>query len=418
MANLIKMPAIVADATEAVLSAWHAEPGSTVAVGDAIADIETEKAVVELEAESGGVLARLLVEPGTSVEVGAPIAVITSPGEGDEGIAAALASAGFATPSDAPATKDRGVSGDRVFISPLARRVARERGLDLALLAGSGPSGRILRSDVERAAAARPTPAGEASVAAVPAAPQTQPVATPPIAPPVSAAQPAVSNVDVVPLTRMRQAIARRLTESKSTVPHFYLAVDVRMDVLLAFRKELNAAATRKITVNDLVVRAIALALREVPDANVGFNGDSMFRYRHSDISVAIATDGGLVTPVVRRAESLSITEVSAVIGGFVERAQAGCIRPDELVGGSFTVSNLGMFGTKEFSAILNPPQAGILAVGAATPRAVVTNGELGVATVMTCTLSADHRVVDGAVAAQLMEAFKRRMENPLSILL
>jgi pyruvate dehydrogenase E2 component (dihydrolipoamide acetyltransferase) len=216
----------------------------------------------------------------------------------------------------------------------------------------------------------------------------------------------------------MRQAIARRLTESKSTVPHFYLAVDVRMDDLLAFRKELNAAATRKITVNDLVVRAIALALREVPDANVGFNGDSMFRYRHSDISVAIATDGGLVTPVVRRAESLSITEVSAVIGGFAERAQAGRIRPDELVGGSFTVSNLGMFGTKEFSAILNPPQAGILAVGAATPRAVVTNGELGVATVMTCTLSADHRVVDGAVAAQLMEAFKRRMENPLSILL
>jgi pyruvate dehydrogenase E2 component (dihydrolipoamide acetyltransferase) len=418
MANLIKMPAIVADATEAVLSAWHAEPGSTVAVGEAIADIETEKAVVELEAESAGVLARLLVDPGTSVEVGAPIAVITGPGEGDDEIAAALASAGLATPSDAPAPKGTGGSGDRVFISPLARRVARERGLDLALLTGSGPSGRILRSDVETAAAARPTPAGEDSVAAVSAASRTQPAATPPIAPTVSAAQPAVSNVDVAPLTRMRQAIARRLTESKSTVPHFYLAVDVRMDDLLAFRKELNAAATRKITVNDLVVRAIALALREVPDANVGFNGDSMFRYRHSDISVAIATDGGLVTPVVRRAESLSISEVSAVIGGFAERAQAGRIRPDELVGGSFTVSNLGMFGTKEFSAILNPPQAGILAVGAATPRAVVTNGELGAATVMTCTLSADHRVVDGAVAAQLMEAFKRRMENPLSILL
>lgn len=183
-------------------------------------------------------------------------------------------------------------------------------------------------------------------------------------------------------------------------------------------RRELNETADRKISVNDLVVRAMALALREVPDANVGFNGDTMLRYRHSDISVAIATDSGLVTPVVRAADSLSISNVSAVIGGFSERARAGRIRPDELVGGSFTVSNLGMFGTKEFSAILNPPQAGILAVGAATPRAVVTNGELGVATVMTCTLSADHRVVDGAVAAQLVEAFKRRMENPLSILL
>lgn len=430
MATLLNMPAILADATEAVLYTWFKAAGDPVTAGEAIAEIETEKATVEMEAEEDGILARLIAQPGDTVAVGAPIAVIAAAGDAEADIDAVLATTGTSTApttatvedtsSAAPASTDTtntsaAVGTGRVFSSPLARRLAREHGLDVAALNGSGPDGRIIRKDVEIAIATQPattttTPApASAPAASAPAAPLV-PAATAPEAAPVDG--------ETIPFTRMRQAIARRLTESKTTVPHFYLTVDVRMDDLLALRKQVNATAARKITVNDLVVRAIGLALRDEPDANVRFNGDSMLRYNHSDISVAIATDGGLVTPVVRGVDTTSITEISTTIADYATRAQAGKIRPDELAGGTFTVSNLGMFGTKEFTAILNPPQAGILAVGAAEPRPVVINGALAVATVMTCTLSADHRVVDGAVAARLMAAFKQRMENPLSILI
>jgi pyruvate dehydrogenase E2 component (dihydrolipoamide acetyltransferase) len=427
MATLLNMPAIIADATEAVLYTWFKAAGDSVTAGEPIAEIETEKATVELEAERDGVLARLIVLPGDTVAVGAPIAVLATAGDAETDIDAVLATAAPSHPAAAAKQHDEAVSVPaatecsdpaaytaRVFSSPLARRLAREHGLDVSALNGSGPDGRIIRKDVETAIAGRPAAAGAAAAPAAPASATNLPLL------PVPARIPAAEEPDAqaIPFTRMRQAIARRLTESKTTVPHFYLTVDVRMDDLLALRKQVNATAVRKITVNDLVVRAVGLALRDEPDANVRFSGDSMLRYDRSDVSVAIATDGGLITPVVRGVDRTSITEVSATIADCVTRAQAGKIRPDELTGGSFTVSNLGMFGTKEFAAILNPPQAGILAVGAAEPRAVVLNGELAVATVMTCTLSADHRVVDGAVAARLMAAFKQRMENPLSILI
>lgn len=431
MATLLNMPAILADATEAVLYTWFKAAGDPVTAGEAIAEIETEKATVEMEAEEDGILARLIAQPGDTVAVGAPIAVIAAVGDAETDIDAVLATAGTITApttataedtsSAAPASTDTtntsaaAVGTGRVFSSPLARRLAREHGLDVAALNGSGPDGRIIRKDVETAIAAQP-----ATTTTTPAPASTPATSAPaaPLVPAATALEAEPVDGETIPFTRMRQAIARRLTESKTTVPHFYLTVDVRMDDLLALRKQVNSTAARKITVNDLVVRAIGLALRDEPDANVRFTGDSMLRYNHSDISVAIATDGGLVTPVVRGVGTTSITEISTTIADYATRAQAGKIRPEELTGGTFTVSNLGMFGTKEFTAILNPPQAGILAVGAAEPRPVVINGELAVATVMTCTLSADHRVVDGAVAARLMAAFKQRMENPLSILL
>lgn len=420
MATLVKMPSIVADADSAFLAAWLKTAGDPVGAGEPLAEIETEKATVEMESDIAGVVARLLVEPGSNVEVGTPIAVIAAPGEEDAAIEALLAAAGAGqaasggavpTTADAAPAPTPGPADQRTFSSPLARRRARELGVDLVGLVGTGPSGRILRSDVEAAA---PAPAGPLPVAAPVSVVVSAPDGAAPVADP-SALPPGAARIE---LTRMRQVIARRLTESKTTVPHFYLTVDVRMDALIALRKHVNAGAPRRITVNDLIVRAMALALVAVPEANAAWDGDSIIRYRHADICVAIATETGLLTPVVRGADTTSITELSATIADYAQRAQAGRIRPEELAGGTFTVSNLGMFGTKEFAAILNPPQAGILAVGAAEPRPVVADGELSVATVMTCTLSADHRVVDGAVGARLMAEFKALMENPLSILL
>ncbi|MGM9474485.1 dihydrolipoamide acetyltransferase family protein [Pseudarthrobacter sp. YS3] len=418
MATLLNMPAILADATEAVLYKWFKSTGDSITAGEPIAEIETEKATVEMEAEGDGILARLIAQPGQTVAVGAPIAVIAAVGDAEKDIEAVLATAS-SQPGEAPTQHVSAASGPdvdtaRVFSSPLARRLAREHGLDVSALNGSGPDGRIIRQDVESVIAAQLT-----STAAIPAPVPDQVASTIPLAAtPAPVRGPAQPGGETIPFTRMRHAIARRLTESKTSVPHFYLTLDVRMDNLLELRKQVNATAVRKITVNDLVVRAIGLALRDEPDANVSFNGDSIIRYSHADISVAISTDGGLVTPVVRSVDTISITEISSTIADYAARAQTGKIRPGELSGGTFTVSNLGMFGTKEFTAILNPPQAGILAVGSAELRPVVVNRELTIATVMTCTLSADHRVVDGAVAARLMAAFKQRMENPLSILI
>jgi pyruvate dehydrogenase E2 component (dihydrolipoamide acetyltransferase) len=434
MATIITMPAVVADATEAALQNWLVSVGDTIASGQPIAEIETEKATVELEAEAAGTVGRLLIDPGTSVAVGEPIAVLAEPGEDEAAIDRQIASAGGATDSaaqqpvpqdtEAPTThrdtREQAVDrtadpvptpapGARVFSSPLARKLAKDLGVEVTALNGSGPNGRILRRDVEAAAQ---TPAQG------PATGTTAPTRTPSPVPP---AVPAEGNAQDVPLSGMRRAIARRLTESKTTVPHFYVSVDVEMDALLALRRQVNdalAATEQKATVNDLLLKALGGALSEVPAANATWQGDSIRHYTSVDVSVAIATEDGLLTPVVRGLQSLSLSSLCRTMTDYKERAGTGQFRQQELEGGSFSLTNLGMYGTREFSAILNPPQAGILAVGAAEQRPVVRDGELAVAAVMSCTLSADHRVIDGAVAAQLLAAFKRRIEHPMSILL
>lgn len=456
MPALMNMPEVMANATEAALSTWLKREGDEVTVGESIAEVETEKATVEIEAESEGIIARLLVEEGTNVDVGAPILIIRASGDTDAEVAALLDSvqnpadstdspSGPApqvptetTPAQAtetntaivesPLTQERDVTPPpvnagnrqdygRIFASPLARRVAKDNDLDVASIAGTGPNGRIIRRDVEKAVESKAS-----ATVDVPAGTAASPgsTVTPDTAPQNAAADQLRTGAGpvTVPHTRMRRAIARRLTESKSTVPHFYLTADVKMDALLALRQQINTAATRRITVNDLVVKAAGLALRDVPEANVSWTEDAQLQYATADISVAIAVDGGLLTPVVRAVESQPLISISTTIGDFVERAKAGKIRQDELAGGSFSITNLGMFGTKQFSAILNPPQSAILAVGAAEPRAIVNDGELVIANIMTCTLSADHRVIDGAVAAQWMNAFKSLVENPLTMLL
>ncbi|WP_129658108.1 dihydrolipoamide acetyltransferase family protein [Rothia halotolerans] len=452
MAELITMPAIVADATEAVLASWMVSAGDEIHRGDPIAEVETEKATVELTSEADGVVDRFLVEPGASVEVGAPVAAVRAAGEDADAVERLLASAGgdrgpagetgaeAPTPSDAtenaPGESERsGEGGDspssgeaaqrsspsagrdhaRVFSSPLARRIARENQLDIASLPGSGPSGRILRKDVERALAARQE---EAAVPA-PAEPGS------PTPEPASAERPAADapapGYRDEPLTGMRRAIARRLTESKTTAPHFYLSVDVQMDALLATRRQINAALEGtggRATVNDMILKALGAALTAVPRANATWEGDAIRYYESVDLAMAIATEGGLLTPVVRDVAGQGLGALSRATADLKDRAARGRIRQHELEGGTFSVSNLGMYGTREFSAIINPPHAGIIACGASEQRAVVRDGELAAATMMTATLSADHRVVDGALAAELMRSFKHTLENPLAVLL
>jgi pyruvate dehydrogenase E2 component (dihydrolipoamide acetyltransferase) len=475
MATIVRMPEVLANATEAAIQGWLVSEGDTITVGQPLAEIETEKAMVEYNAEVGGVLVKLLVQPGDSVDVGAPIGVIADSSEGDIDIDKLLAGEGGAvaapapTPTPIPAeaaassdatpttpddqstvfesedahaeaegdlpsapsgTDDAAVassvtepssssssssssgsssaqveSGARQFASPLVRRLAKERSLDLASVQGSGPGGRIVRRDVENLTAPEPAKA--------PAAPAAEPAAAPKAAPTTSGA-----GFTEVPHTGMRKAIARRLTESKSTVPHFYLVADVRVDKLLELRAQVNQAASRKISVNDFVVKAVAFALADVPEANAIWTDTATRRFDSVDLAVAVSTDGGLLTPVLRGVEKLSLTSISEQIADLAGRARAGKLKQNELEGGSFSVSNLGMYGVDEFSAILNPPQSGILAVGAAKQRAVVTDGELAVGTVMTVTLSADHRVVDGAVGAEWLAAFVKRVENPLSLLI
>jgi pyruvate dehydrogenase E2 component (dihydrolipoamide acetyltransferase) len=428
MASVVRMPAALAGVTEAAIQTWAAQPGQTVAVGDLLAEIETEKAVVEYAAEVAGTVGRLLVGEGESVDVGAPIAVILAAGEGEDAIAPALAAAGGEAsstavplptavpaapePETAPATADATVApappaeasvasappevshDGRRAASPIVRRLARERGIDLAGLSGSGPGGRIVRRDLDAAAT---TPA--TVVAAAPS--------------PASAADGVAEK-----LTGMRKAIARRLTESKTTVPHFYVTAHCRVDRLMELRRQVNEAADRKVSVNDFVLKAVAGALTDVPAANAIWGGDHIFRFSGVDIAVAVAVDGGLLTPVVRGADRLTLVDLSATVADLAERARAGRLQQHELEGGAFSVSNLGMYGVDEFSAILNPPQSGILAVAAAKQQPVVDDGVLAVGTVMTVTLSADHRVVDGAVAAEWMAAFVRRIENPVSALI
>lgn len=423
MATTIRMPEVLANVTEAAVQKWLVAPGDTVAVGQPFAEIETEKAVVEYMAETAGTVLQLLIGEGDAVDVGAPIAIVGEAGEvapvspaaappaaSDGGsvvvapsdAATSAAAPAPAAPPPAPAVED---TGARRFVSPLVRRLAREHGLSLDGVTGSGPGGRIVRRDVQ-ALIAGGSPAAPARAAS------SAPAAAAPAATAAAGLEP-----ELIPTSRMRKTIARRLAESKSTVPHFYLTADCRVDRLLVLRREINAIDGVKISVNDLVVKAVAAAFVDVPEANTTWTDEGMLRHRTADIAIAVSLDDGLVTPVVRGVESLSVTALSAAITDLATRARSGGLKQHEIEGGSFAVSNLGMFGTQSFSAIINPPQAGILAVGAARPAPVVVDGALEVGTVMTVTLSADHRVLDGALAARWLAAFVARIENPVSIL-
>lgn len=425
MATLLRMPEVAANATHAVLIAWTRKEGDAVAVGDCIAEIETDKATVELNAESAGTLGRTLVKAGQEVEVGAPIGVLLTNGETHAEIDALIASASGITISRGPAPVVASPSpaeaaavtpAQRIFASPLARRVAGLRNVDLSTLTGSGPNGRIVRRDVEGAAAdsdaATPTSASPATHISAPHPTQAEAI-------PKNAPQAITTSTGYteIPHTGMRRTIARRLTESKTTVPHFYLTADCQVDRLLALRAEINAGAARKISVNDFVVRAVAVALRDIPGANVAWTETALRQFDAVDVSVAVSTESGLITPIVRAADTKSLSTISSEIASLAERARAGQLQPDEYQGGSISVSNLGMYGVSEFTAIINPPQAAILAVGAAQPMPVARDGEVSVATIMRCTLSVDHRAIDGALAAQWLAAFRSLMENPLSML-
>lgn len=418
MAAVVRMPQLAAGGEEAAIQAWLVEVGAAVSVGQPLVEIETEKAVVEYEAEADGTLAGVLVAAGDSASVGAPIAIIAAPGESADEVmraargAVAAESVRSASPADvseeappsAPAAAASGAAGPRrrLFASPLVRRLARERGIDLDTVAGSGPNGRIVRRDLGDAT---PSPALEAA---------TPPASIPALRP--ADAAPAYADV---PHTGMRRAIARRLAESTSTVPDFQLVAHCRVDELLALRARANEQSDVKVSVNDFVVLAVARAMRDVPAANVVWTDDATRRFTGVDIAIAVSVPAGLVTPVVRGVDRLSLTDLSATTRELAERARDGRLKQHELEGGSFAVSNLGMYGTEQFSAIINPPHSGILAVGAASARPVVdADGRLAVATVMTVTLSADHRVLDGALAAQWLAAFVRRVENPVSLLI
>lgn len=412
MATLICMPEVAANATQVTLQTWIKKEGEVVAVGDCLAEIETDKAIVEFIAERAGVMGPTLIQAGQEVEVGSHIGVLLDVGETSVNVSALLAKTGdnasvpqLPNPSTsetaAPPTLLSGskvTPSHRVFVSPLARRLAKQRGIDLNTLIGTGPNGRIVKRDIE---------AGSAFA-----------VSSPVMAQPSTVSPSTLGDYTEVPHSGMRRTIARRLTESKSTIPHFYLSVDCRMDRLMSLRSDINTAMPRKISVNDFIVRAVAVALREVPQANVGWTENAMRQYTQADIAVAVSTDFGLITPIVRAADRKSLSIISQEIADLAARARASQLRPDEYQGGSFSVSNLGMFGVSEFSAIINPPQAAILAVGMTQQVPVVEDGAVKIASVMRCTLSVDHRAIDGALAAQWLAAFKRLLENPLSMLI
>lgn len=408
----VKMPEVAAGATHAVISRWLVEQGAEVSVGQQIVEIETDKAVVEYAAEESGVLSKILAAPGDEVAVGDPIAVIGEDSDVVETDAQApvarnepqIPAAPIATVTTEIQETSR-IQTDRIAISPIARKLARQNHLDPADLKGTGPGGRVVRRDVEAALAADPSPVAPQE----PTKPETTSKEI--------ASQDFSSSYTGRPHSSMRKAIARRLTESKTTIPHFYLEADCQVDQLMELRAKVNESAAVKISVNDFVVRAVAAAFQEVPEANVVWTADQMLHYESVDLSIAVATDGGLLTPVLRGVEKRSLSNIAMTIRDLAERSRAGKLRQDELEGGSFAITNLGMFGTERFSAIINPPQSGILAVGAAAARPVVVDGELTVRQMMSVTLSADHRAVDGALAAQWLAAFKKYIENPLSML-
>ncbi len=427
----ILMPALSPTMEEGTLAKWLVREGDSVTSGDLLAEIETDKATMEFEAVDEGVIGKLLVPEGSEgVKVNSPIAILLEDGESADDIAAAPAPAAPMTPARAqeaapvpptvPTTPTRH-AGTRLFASPLARRIAADRGLDLAALTGSGPHGRIVKADVLGA-----SPAPAAASAGVAAAP-----APAPAAPPASlAAGPSTDMVrrmyadrefEEVTLDGMRKTIAARLTEAKQSIPHFYLRRDIRLDALLTFRADLNAQlADRgiKLSVNDFIIKACALALQAVPEANAVWAGDRILQLKPSDVAVAVAIEGGLFTPVLRDSEMKSLSALSAEMKDLAARARTRKLAPHEYQGGSFAISNLGMFGIDNFDAVINPPHGAILAVGAGVKKPVVdADGALAVATVMSVTLSVDHRVIDGALGAHLLQAIKDNLENPLVML-
>ncbi len=431
MATNILMPALSPTMTEGTLARWLKKEGDEVRAGDVIAEIETDKATMEVEAVDEGILGKILVADGTAgVKVNEPIAVIVGDGE-DAGAApvkmetpkaaepvtpkpaqpAAIASTAAATPAAQ-------TNGERIFASPLARRMALQAGIELSALHGSGPNGRIVRADIDAARQGGAKPSAPAPQPAVAAASPPAPASVKPPAPAVNAPH------TLLPNTAMRKVIARRLSESKQTVPHFYVSIDIELDAMLKLRADLNAKSPKdgpgafKLSVNDLVIKAAAVVLRRIPKVNSTYTEDNVVLYDDVDISVAVSIPDGLITPIVRRADLKGLAAISNEMKDLAARARAGKLRPEEFQGGGFSVSNMGMYGVKDFAAIINPPQAGILAVAAGTQRPVVRDGQLAVATVMTCTLSVDHRVVDGALAAEWIAEFKRVVEDPLSLML
>ena len=426
MPTHILMPALSPTMEEGTLSKWLVKEGDTVSSGDVIAEIETDKATMEFEAVDDGVIGKILVAEGTEgVKVNAPIAMLLEEGEsaGDLRAPEPAPQAAPPTPAEAAAASTPtssqpapGKSGDRIFASPLARRIAADKGLDLSQITGSGPRGRIVKADVEEATA---TPA------ATPTQATAQSTATPPVAKPVDAS--AIARMyegraySEVPLDGMRKTIAARLTEAKQTIPHFYLRRSVTLDPLMAFRAQLNAQLEKrgvKLSVNDFIIKACALALQQVPTANAVWAGDRILQLEPSDVAVAVAIEGGLFTPVLKDAHQKSLSALSAEMKDLATRARDRKLAPHEYQGGSFAISNLGMFGIENFDAVINPPHGAILAVGAGLRKPVVAqDGTLTVATIMSMTLSVDHRVIDGALGAELLQAIVDNLENPMAML-
>ena len=407
MATEVILPKVDMAMEEGTIHSWKVAEGASVKSGDLLFEIETDKANMEIEAPASGILAKIIVKEGVPTPVGAVVAYIAQAGEAiPEAVAPNPAAAPALVPATAqqavavpassgPAQSDASPTGDasdKPRATPLARKLARQDGIDLKSIMGSGPHGRIVAADVRDAKPAKQ------------------------IAAPVAAQ--AYGQAQAVPHDNMRRTIARRLVEAKQTVPHFYLTSDCDIGALLKMRAEINAAAQGfKLSVNDFVIKALALSLRDVPDANVSWTDQAMLRHENVDIAVAVAMPGGLVTPVLRDASNRSLSQLSNEMKALAERARARKLKPEEYQGGSSSVSNLGMFGIREFAAIINPPHATILAVGAGEERAVSRNGQIISAQMMTVTLSADHRAVDGALAAELLARFKHYIEHPLAML-
>lgn len=422
MATEILMPALSPTMEEGTLAKWLVKEGDSVNSGDIIAEIETDKATMEFEAVDEGVIGKILIAEGTSgVKVNTPIALLLEEGEDASAAVAKPAAAAPAPKAETPApaaaapvpAAPKAASGDRIFASPLARRIAAEKGLDLAAIAGSGPKGRIVKADVEGKTASA-APAAAAAPKAAPA-PATGPSAD------MVARMYEGRSYEEVSLDGMRKTIAARLTEAKQTIPHFYLRREVSLDNLLAFRSQINGQLEGrgvKLSVNDFIIKACALALQQVPDANAVWAGDRVLKMKASDVAVAVAIEGGLFTPVLKDAEMKSLSALSGEMKDLAKRARDRKLAPHEYQGGSFAISNLGMFGIDNFDAIVNPPHAGILAVGAGVKKPVVkADGSVGVATVMSMTMSVDHRVIDGALGAQLLAAIVENLENPIAML-
>ncbi len=421
----ILMPALSPTMEEGTLAKWHVKVGDTVKAGDVIAEIETDKATMEVEAVDEGVVEAILVDAGTeNVKVNALIAKLAGEGESPapapkaEAPKAAAAPTPAAAPAAAPAPAAPApvaADGSRVFASPLARRLASAAGLDLKGIKGTGPHGRVVKTDVE--AAKSGAPAAKAAPASAPAA---APAAEPRKVQSLEQMGIPAGSYDLIPLDGMRKTIARRLTDSFRDVPHFPLTIDLEIDALLAARAKINSLLSDqgvKVSVNDIIIKAVAVALKRVPEANASYTPEGIAMHKHADIAVAVAIDGGLITPIVRAAETKGLAQISAEVKDLAARAKSKKLKPEEFQGGTFSVSNLGMFGIKAFASIINEPQGAIMSVGAGEQRPVVKDGQLAVATVMTVTLTCDHRVVDGAIGAKFLAAFKPLIEEPLTLI-